>query len=58
MADEIMTVPDVAEYLKLSASTVYRLAEHKKIPASKVGGVWRFRKRKLDAWLAAKEGLP
>ncbi len=50
-ADAVMTVPEVSEYLKLGESTVYRLAKDGKLPARKVGGVWRFSRRSLNDWL-------
>jgi excisionase family DNA binding protein len=46
-----MTVPEVAEYLRLAMITVYRLAEKKDLPAFKAGGKWRFIKSEVDQWL-------
>ena len=51
MGEEIMTIEECAKYLKTSVSTIYRLAQEGKIPASKVGNQWRFRKEKIDEWL-------
>src|SRR3546814_10107109 len=42
---EILTLKQVAEFLKVTDRTIYRLAAAKKIPAFKVGGTWRFSKR-------------
>lgn len=42
--DIIMTLAEVAEYLKMSSSTVYRLARQGKVPGRKIGGTWRDRK--------------
>jgi excisionase family DNA binding protein len=53
-ADAVMTVTEVAEFLKLGESTIYRLAQTNKLPARKVGGVWRFSREALDEWLAHK----
>ena len=47
-----MTVKEAAQYLKLNYMTIYKLAQKRKIPASKVGGNWRFKKDILDEWLA------
>lgn len=47
----ILTVTETAAYLRVSRSTVYRLLRRGTIPAFRVGGDWRFRKRELDAWL-------
>ena len=51
MNEELMPVKDAAQYLKLNYMTVYKLAQKRKVPASKVGGTWRFRKDILDRWL-------
>jgi excisionase family DNA binding protein len=48
---EIFTLDEVAAYLKVGKRTVYRLAAAKKIPAFKVGGTWRFRRREIDQWI-------
>ena len=50
--DEILTLDEVAAYLKAGKRTVYRLAADKKIPAFKLGGTWRFRKADLEQWIA------
>ena len=50
--DEILTLDEVAAYLKAGKRTVYRLAADKKIPAFKLGGTWRFRKADLERWIA------
>lgn len=52
---DIMTLDEVRKYLKVHRSTVYRLAEEGKIPASKVGRVWRFKKESIDSWLKKQE---
>lgn len=48
---DIMTIPEVAEYLKLTEKTAYRLAAEGKIPGFKIGGSWRFRKADIDEWI-------
>lgn len=53
MEDEILTLDEVAAYLKAGKRTVYRLAAEGKLPAFKLGGSWRFRRSDLDAWIAA-----
>ena len=42
MQTEVLTVKDVAEYLKIDKRTVYKLAKEGKIPCSKIGRQWRF----------------
>lgn len=48
---EIITIKEVAEYLKVTERTIYRLAAIKKIPAFKVGGTWRFSRADIDSWI-------
>jgi len=50
-SDEIFTIDELARYLKLSKSTVYKLSQEGKIPGQKVGRHWRFRKASIDRWL-------
>jgi len=50
----LMTVKEAAQYLKLNYMTVYKLAQKGKIPASKVGGNWRFKREIIDKWLAGQ----
>ena len=47
----VMTVPEVALYLKLAKSTVYRLAQGGELPGRKVGGAWRFLQQDIEDWL-------
>lgn len=49
--DGILTVKQVASYLKVTERTIYRLATTKKIPAFKVGGTWRFSRADIDSWI-------
>jgi excisionase family DNA binding protein len=51
----LMTIDEVAKYLRIHKSTVYRLAKDRRIPASKVGNKWRFRKDVIDQWLSKRE---
>ena len=51
---QVMTVEEVAEYLRLNEMTVYKLAQEGKIPALKIGRIWRFRKDLIDEWFRAK----
>ena len=47
----IMTIGEVADYLKVTERTIYRLAGAKQIPAFKVGGSWRFSRIDIDRWI-------
>ncbi len=55
----IMTIGEVADYLKVTERTIYRLAGAKQIPAFKVGGTWRFSRVDIDGWIKKQslEGL-
>ncbi|MEM7620633.1 MAG: helix-turn-helix domain-containing protein [Pseudomonadota bacterium] len=51
MDNDIMTMKEVADYLKLNEKTAYRLTSEGKLPAFKVGGSWRFQKSEIDQWI-------
>ncbi|MBA8907480.1 methylation-associated defense system helix-turn-helix domain-containing protein MAD1 [Aminobacter ciceronei] len=55
MNTDVMTIREVAEYLKLTEKTAYRLAADGAIPGFKVGGAWRFRKGDIDDWIEARK---
>lgn len=48
----ILTVHEVAEYLRMSEAKVYRLAKEGRLPVVRIGKAWRFRKDLLDDWLS------
>ncbi len=50
-SDNIMTIDAVAEYLKISRSTLYKLVQDGKLPGQKVGKRWRFHKEAINEWL-------
>lgn len=52
-ADQVMTIEDLAHYLKLSKSTLYKLAQEGKVPGQKVGKHWRFKRDVIDTWLGS-----
>jgi excisionase family DNA binding protein len=47
----IMTVKEVAEYLRMSEAKIYRLVKQGVLPVVRIGKTWRFRKDLLDGWL-------
>ncbi|HJX37331.1 MAG TPA: helix-turn-helix domain-containing protein [Anaerolineae bacterium] len=51
----IMTVRELAVYLRMHEMTIYRMARHGEIPAYKVGNRWRFNKHRVEEWLDAHE---
>ena len=53
----ILTIGEVADYLKVTERTIYRLAGAKQIPAFKVGGSWRFSKAEIEAWIRDQNAL-
>jgi excisionase family DNA binding protein len=55
MTDEILTLPEVAQLLKVAGKTIYTMAQHGEIPAFKVRGQWRFKREDLDAWIERKK---
>ncbi len=51
--DTVFTIGELAAYLKISKSTLYKLAQEGNLPGVKVGRHWRFRKETVDRWLDA-----
>ena len=47
----VMTIEELSHYLKISRSTLYKLAQEGRVPCQKVGRHWRFRKEAIDRWL-------
>ena len=50
-SDELMTIEEVARYLKMKPQTVYKWAQEGQLPGVKLGKEWRFRKAHLDEWV-------
>ena len=51
MVDQILTVKQVAEYLKVNERTIYRMAAARNLPGFKVGASWRFKLTELERWI-------
>ena len=51
----ILTIDEVAEYLRVKKRTIYDWAKKGKIPAIKTVGQWRFKKDQIDGWLTAAQ---
>jgi excisionase family DNA binding protein len=51
MQENLLTVDQIADYLKVDKFTIYRLVTQRKIPAFKVGYQWRFKREMIEAWL-------
>jgi excisionase family DNA binding protein len=48
---DVLTIEELAAYLKIPKSTLYKLVREGKIPSQKIGRHWRFRKGAIDHWL-------
>ena len=51
MEDDILTIEEVAKYLRVSERTVYDWAQKGEIPSGKIGTVWRFKKSEIEKWI-------
>jgi excisionase family DNA binding protein len=51
----VMTLEEVARYLRINKSTVYRMARDGTLPAWKLGNVWRFKKESIESWIASNQ---
>lgn len=54
MTDQVLTVKEVADFLKVNERTVYRMAAAGRIPAFKVGTSWRFKREEIDLWITSQ----
>lgn len=50
----LMTIREIADYLRLSKVTVYKMTRQGKIPALKIGRQWRYNKAEIDSWVKQK----
>ena len=57
MAEELLTIQEVAAYLQVDRYTVYRLLAKKKLPAFKVGNQWRLNRKMINAWLMRNSNI-
>lgn len=49
--DKLITIEEVANYLRIGKITLYRMAQQGKIPASKIAHQWRFKREEIDEWI-------
>ncbi|MCL1815102.1 MAG: PTS sugar transporter subunit IIA [Treponema sp.] len=56
--EEIVTIDEVAKYLRVSERTVYDWAQKGEIPAGKIGTVWRFKKSEIEQWVNNRLSAP
>ena len=57
-AAEIVTLPEVARFLRVADKTVYALIARNGLPSFKVGGQWRFRRAEFPAWTSERAKNP
>ena len=55
METDVITIRELAIYLKMAEKTLYRLAAEGSVPGFKVGASWRFRKSEIDKWIVEQE---
>jgi excisionase family DNA binding protein len=55
--DQVMTVREVALYLQVHPTTIYRLSSTNNLPSFRVGGTWRFSLREVEKWMRQSSGL-
>ena len=52
--DKWLTLDELAEYLKIGRTKLYRMAQVREIPASKVGSQWRFDREEINEWMKSQ----
>ena len=57
MPNEILTLPEVADLLKVAEKTVYTMAQRSELPAFKVRGQWRFKRIDIDRWIEQQKSI-
>ncbi|HOW42672.1 MAG TPA: helix-turn-helix domain-containing protein [Candidatus Omnitrophota bacterium] len=54
----LINIEELADYLRIQKQTIYNWLYQGKIAGIKVGGVWRFDRREIDAWLKSRRRMP
>jgi PTS system nitrogen regulatory IIA component len=49
-----LTLDELAAYLKVSKSALYKMVQEGRIPGGKVGRVWRFDRAEIDRWVKSR----
>jgi len=52
--DRVLTIGELADYLKIAKSTLYQEAQKRQIPGRKIGRQWRFLRDAVDEWLRCR----
>ena len=55
MTDKWLTIDQISDYLQASKEKIYKMCQKGRMPASKFGGQWRFKKEAVDKWLLAQQ---
>ena len=55
MENSLISLKELAKYIGVSKATIYRYVKRKKIPAIKIGRLWKFRREGIDKWLKKQE---
>jgi len=55
MEEQVMTIKELAKYLKMKPVTIYKHLSENKLPGFKVGATWRFKKSTIDGWITEQE---
>lgn len=53
MEDRWLSVEEISKYLGISSDTVYRWIDKQKMPAHKMGRLWKFKRGEVDDWVKA-----
>jgi PTS system nitrogen regulatory IIA component len=56
--EQLMSVRELADYLRVNISTVYIWSQRGQIPALKMGKMWRYRRSEIDQWLRERRSPP
>ncbi len=57
MADKWLTIDQIADYLQVSKEKIYKLSQKGRMPASKFGGQWRFKRQVVDNWMLKNQSV-
>jgi len=55
MTEKWLTIDQIAKYLQVSKEKIYKMCQQGRMPASKFGGQWRFKKEVVDRWLLGNQ---
>ena len=53
--EALITLTEVAQYLRVAERTVYQWAQQGRVPSFKIGNVWRFKQSDIDTWIEERK---